>query len=163
MWLKALLVAYLAATPIPEADVEVSELSWLSGYWRGEGLGGQCEEIWSAPMGGTMMGTFRLVKDGAVEFYEMMILTREKAGLVMKLKHFTPELVGWEEKADTVTFELERLEPGKAFFEGLTIERDGDRLEVRVRIKYKGGEVRDEPFVFRRYEPEITETTPSGR
>ena len=51
----------------------LSKFEWLAGHWRGEGLGGQCEEIWSAPAAGTMVGSFRLMKDGEVSFYELMV------------------------------------------------------------------------------------------
>ena len=64
---SAILLSSLA--PAAGKDTHsVAELSWLAGHWRGEGLGGQCEEIWSAPQAGTMMGTFRLMKDGEVQF-----------------------------------------------------------------------------------------------
>ena len=149
---SAILLSSLA--PAAGEDTHsVAELSWLAGHWRGEGLGGQCEEIWSAPQAGTMMGTFRLMKDGEVQFYEFMVLTREAEGIVMKIKHFTPNLVGWEEKDDAVRFALEDLAPNRARFEGLTAVRTGDELEIKVLIHSDDGSVREEPFRFQRYQP----------
>lgn len=136
-----------------EATSSVDELAWLAGHWRGEGLGGECEEIWSAPMAGTMMGSFRLTKQGEVQFYELLVLTRDGDDIVMKVKHFTPEFVGWEEKEDAVTFVLEHVEPNRARFEGLTLERNGDELDVTLRMRRNDGSVEQEPFHFRRYEP----------
>jgi hypothetical protein len=144
---QTLMMVLLVSSPSPT----VEDLSWLAGHWRGEGLGGSCEEIWSEPLAGTMVGTFRLVEDGETRFYEMLVLAREETGLVMKVKHFAPDLVGWEEKEDFLRFELERVEPNRAHFEGLSMEREGDRLEIRV-IRYKGGEVREESIVLQRYE-----------
>lgn len=135
-----------------EVSHSVADLSWLAGHWRGEGLGGQCEEIWSAPQAGTMIGTFRMMKDGEIQFYEFMVITREATGVVMKLKHFTPALVGWEEKDDFVRFDLEELAPNRARFDGLIAVRTGDELEVTVKIHSDDGSVREEPFRFRRYE-----------
>jgi Domain of unknown function (DUF6265) len=145
-----LFVSFVAAVA-PRATV--SDFAWLAGHWRGEGLGGQCEEIWSEPLAGTMMGSFRLVKSDRVEFYEMMVLVPEGDGIALKVKHFTEGFTGWEEKNDSVSFVLESVDGRSARFRGLTMERDSDRLEVRVRIKHKDGTVRDEPFVFRRYDP----------
>ena len=47
----------------PASDVDVEDFAWLAGYWRGEGLGGVCEEIWSEPLAGSMIGLFRLVRN----------------------------------------------------------------------------------------------------
>jgi len=100
-----------------------------------------------------MMGTFRLMKDDEVQFYEFMVLTREAEGIVMKIKHFTPKLVGWEEKDEAVRFDLEDLEPDRARFEGLTAARTGDELEIKVLIHSDDGSLREEPFRFHRYNP----------
>ena len=136
-----------------EGSRSVSELAWLAGHWRGEGLGGICEEIWSAPMAGTMVGSFRLIKDGEVSFYELMVLTPEEDGIVLKVKHFTPEFVGWEEKEDAVRFVLEDVEPNHARFKGLTMVRDGRELEIKIRMRYDDGSTREEPIRLKRYEP----------
>jgi len=42
--------------------------------------------------------------------HEFMVLTREAEGIVMKIKHFTPNLVGWEEKDDAVVRSRPRTE-----------------------------------------------------
>jgi hypothetical protein len=153
-WFISGALSLMALAPAAgENTHSVDELSWIAGHWRGEGLGGECEEIWSAPSAGTMMGTFRLMKDGDIVFYEFMVLTREADGIVMKLKHFTPELSGWEEKDDMVRFPLESLEPNRASFEGLTMVRTGDELEVVVVLHGDDGSVREEPFRFHRYDP----------
>ena len=40
----------------------IDDFAWLAGHWRGEGLGGVCEEVWSQPLAGTMMGSCRLAE-----------------------------------------------------------------------------------------------------
>ena len=104
-------------------------------------------------MAGTMVGSFRLMKDGQVAFYELMVLTREAEGIVLKVKHFTPEFVGWEEKEDAVDFVLEDVEPHHARFKGLTMDRDGDGLEIKIRMRHNDGSVSWEPIQLRRYTP----------
>ena len=52
----------------------IEEVAWLAGNWKGEGFGGIVEECWTPSLGGTMMGMFRLVNDGVIKFYELMVL-----------------------------------------------------------------------------------------
>ncbi len=133
-----------AATPAASARVE--DMAWLAGHWRGEGLGGQVEEFWTEPQAGQMIGLFRLVKDGKLVFSEHMALVVEPSGaLVMKVKHFTPEFVGWEDKEGAVRFVFEEVTPGFARSKALTIRRDGDRLDFALRLR-RGEEVREEPI-----------------
>ena len=48
----------------PQATM--ADVEWIQGHWTGEALGGQVEEIWSPPLGDSMMGSFKLVHDGKV-------------------------------------------------------------------------------------------------
>src|SRR5690606_36146300 len=88
----------------------IDRVAWLAGRWVGEGLGGVSEEIWSPPAGGAMMGSYRLLKDGAPVFYEMFLLVEEKGTLILKVKHFAPDFTGWEEKSEFVDFPLVAIE-----------------------------------------------------
>jgi len=137
-----------------DAEPAVADLSWLAGHWRGEGFGGRCEEIWSEPLGGTMMGTFRLVQDGQVEFYEILVLGPEGDGIALKVKHFSSEFRAWEDADEAVVFPLQSVEGQTAVFDGLRIERIGDRLEIRLHMRSKDGSTRWESLRFDRYAPE---------
>ena len=86
-----------------------------------------------------MVGTFRLVKEGKVELYEIVLLDRDAEGFVMKVKHFSNDFAAWEEKADSVDFRLESVEENSATFKGLTFERDGDSLDIKLRMRSKDG------------------------
>ena len=130
----------------PRPAARIADVSWLAGYWRGEGLGGPCEEIWSLPAGDRMQGIFTLSREGKLVFSEAMTLVEEEGSLVLKVKHFTPEFVGWEEKEDYVTFPLVKLGEEKApggktaWFRGLTFRRKGaDELSVYI-VLTSGGE-----------------------
>ena len=151
MLLAALIVPFPVAPKADEASID--DFAWLAGHWRGEGFGGQVEEIWSQPLGGTMVGTFRLVKEGKVEFYEIVLLDRDAEGFVMKVKHFSNDFAAWEEKADSVDFRLESVEENSATFKGLTFERDGDSLDIKLRMRSKDGSTRWENLSFSAYRP----------
>ena len=45
---------------------ELNAIEWLAGYWQGEAFGGITEELWTPPLGGSMMGSFKLVVDGEI-------------------------------------------------------------------------------------------------
>jgi len=51
----------------PKATLE--DVAWISGYWKGEAFNGEVEEIWSSPLGNSMVATFKLVVDDEVKFY----------------------------------------------------------------------------------------------
>lgn len=129
----------------------VSSLAWLTGRWKGEGLGGSVEEAWAEPAGGAMVGYFRLVRDGKPVFYEIMTLLEVEGSVELRLKHVNPDMTGWEEKADFVTFRLVKLDGGAAYFSGLTFRRSGDRLEIYLALRNRtDNSVREEKFSMTR-------------
>jgi hypothetical protein len=92
------------------------------------------------------MGMFRSLKGGAVVFYEFLTLVEDGGSLVLKLKHFNPDLTGWEEKGESITFHLVKITPTEAFFDGLTFRRIGDRAQqifLAIRNR-KDGSIREE-------------------
>ncbi len=134
----------------PQADL--SSVSWLAGHWRGEAFNGIVEELWSPPLGGSMMGSFKLVADGMLQFYELETIAEENGTLILRLKHFNSNLTGWEEKDKTVDFRLVKVEEGKVFFDGFTIERVGDsEMNMYVRIQ-NGEEIEEVKFNYRKLE-----------
>ncbi|MGH8638085.1 MAG: DUF6265 family protein [Burkholderiales bacterium] len=130
----------------------IGDLVWLQGRWEGGGLGGTMEEVWSAPASGAMVGYFRLVRNGEPTFYEIMTLLEVDGSVEMRLKHVSPDMTGWEEKADFVTFRLVRHDSTGAYFEGLTFRRASpDRIDGFLAIGDRStGAVREEKFVYRR-------------
>lgn len=128
----------------------LDDMKWLVGHWRGTGLGGVSEEMWSEPAGGVMMGMYRLVVNGKPSFYEFLHLAEENGSVVMKLKHFNADLTGWEEKERFVTFRLVKLGPDAVYFDGLTMRRSVDRLQIFLAIRDKEGKVREEEFRMER-------------
>jgi len=150
-----LLLFGLPAAPSSPADsgralhaANSVDYAWLAGTWTGDGLGGISEEIWSEPSAdGTMFGMYRHSKeDGSVNFYELIVLDADG----MRLKHFTPRLVGWEPKEEHVSFDMVRLTPGKIEMESMTYELIApDSLEVRLEL-HRDGKVSTEVFRMKR-------------
>lgn len=135
----------------PPASIEQAE--WLVGDWVGTGIdGAEAAESWLPPSGDTMVGLFVQEKpDGGLMFTEHMYLAEEGGSLVLKLKHFNPDLTGWEEKDGMVRFRLLSIEPCAAYFSSLTYrcEAEGGLL-VAVRMKSEGDAVEELVFRFKR-------------
>ena len=121
----------------------LDQVSWIEGYWKGEAMGGQTEEIWSRPMGGSMMGSFKLVYEHEIQFYEIMTISEMDETLIMRLKHFHADLKGWEEKDQTVDFKLVKITPDKVFFDGLTFEKISE-TEMNVYVIFEDDGKRSE-------------------
>jgi hypothetical protein len=134
----------------PPATLE--QMRWFAGHWTGPGLGGFTEETWTAPAAGAMLGMFRLIKDGKPVFYEFLTLVEHDGSLLLRLKHFNPDLTGWEEKADSVKFRLLRTGPDEIAFDGLTFRREGaDKLRIFLAIRNRtDGSIREEMFELTR-------------
>jgi hypothetical protein len=140
-----------APASVPSPPAALSDISWFAGRWTGTGLGGRCEEMWTGPEGGSILGTFRLIRDGQVVFYEILTFQEQAGSLVLKLKHFNADLTGWEEKNDMVSFRLLKMERGAVYFDGLTFKRSGDSLEIFLAIRNRAdGTVREERFAMTR-------------
>jgi HEAT repeat protein len=94
----------------------VDNLTWLTGNWHGQRGEDVIDEHWSAPAAGMLMGMFRWLRGGEVWFYELIAVETEGEGLVFRIKHFYPGMKGWEEKDESVTFDLVSLGDGEAAF-----------------------------------------------
>ena len=136
--------------PENQPKATISQMAWLAGSWVGEGLGGHVEETWNAPSGGTMIGSFKLVHIDEPSIYEIELIVEEEESLVWKVKHFNRDFSAWEEKADFVSFALVKIEEGAAYFDGLTVMKDGeDGLKVFLTIS-REGVISEEALGFRR-------------
>jgi hypothetical protein len=140
--------AFLWAAPAPAATI--ADASWLAGRWVGEGLGGRIEEVWSPAEGGQMVGHFQLSVGGKPQFYEIMLLDVQPAGLRLRVKHFNPDFTAWEDKGGWHSFEPVSVAPNQIRFNGLSLEREGDALTMSVRLKQKDGSVAEHPIRLKR-------------
>lgn len=121
----------------PKATID--EASWIAGYWKGSAMGGVVEEIWSEPLSGTMMCTFKFAQNDKIIFYELETISEKEGSLLLQIKHFNADLTGWEEKGESVDFRLVKITPDKLFFDGLTFEKVSENeMNVYVVIEDEG-------------------------
>lgn len=143
-----------ASEGLEPPPASVADVAWIAGSWAARALGGRAEEVWAPPRNGNMMGMFRLLGDEGVRFFEILTISEEDGSIFLRLKHFHPDLRGWEEKDEDQRFPLVELEEDAAFFSGLTFQRSGpDRLDVYVASESPGGETRELAFAYTRQAP----------
>ena len=135
----------------PGADPPAARASvvwWLAGDWAGRGLGGISEEVWLCPAAGSLAGLYRGTRSGQVTFYEVMTVVEAAGSLALRLKHFAPDLRGWESPERAVEFPLVRTARSAAYFDGLTYRRTAEGLESWVVIGVGDGGTRPERFLY---------------
>ncbi|MEL0645580.1 DUF6265 family protein [Olleya sp. Ti.3.14] len=121
----------------PKANL--SQVSWIAGHWKGEAFSGITEEIWSPPLGDSMMFSFKLVNDGKVIFYELGGIRQVDDTLIFQLKHFGNDFKGWEEKDETIDAKLIKIDNNRAYFDQFTFERISDtEINIYVVIEENG-------------------------
>jgi hypothetical protein len=109
----------LTATAQVNQKFKISDLDFIAGNWKATSDWGDMDEIWSRPSGNCMMCTFRCVKDGKVVFYEFIVIEQNASDSVpvLRLRHFNPGSIGWEEKDKPYLYPLTSLNGQKAIFE----------------------------------------------
>ena len=138
----------------PLRTATLADVAFIAGQWEGTLEGGATEEWWTAPAGDNMMGSFRYVKDGKGVFYELLLIEQTPEGPVLRLLHFGPRLVGWEEKGGAYHYPLVELAPGRAVFERpdgqtrLVFHRTGPRAMTVTLEQVKEGRWTSEPFPY---------------
>lgn len=142
-------VAFLWAQPaIAQQSPTIRSVTWLVGSWQGEGIqGAPAVEVYSPAADGQLVGHFRqLNPDGSVMFYELITIAVRDGTLFYRLKHFNPDLTGWEEKTETREFALTYAGNDRWVSPALEIERQSrDRMRVTVRADDNG---RSQSLVF---------------
>lgn len=132
----------------------ICKASWLAGHWLSSGAGTLSEEIWAPPIHGTIMGSFRSIRDGRVAFYEIMLITEQEGSLALKLRHFQPDdLRGWEqENGVAAVHKLLAWDANALYFDGVTFESvRPDLLRVHLRVVDPASkQVSEKQFDYRR-------------
>lgn len=103
-----------------------------------------------------MLGMWRVVQSGRPQIFELLAVSEEPEGIVLRLRHFDPRLVAREDKESPVTLRLTAVQGARATFEGpsgasgplrltyhrtgartlaVTLERDGKKEEFRFEKK----------------------------
>ncbi|PIQ49112.1 MAG: hypothetical protein COW03_06125 [Cytophagales bacterium CG12_big_fil_rev_8_21_14_0_65_40_12] len=132
----------------PKANL--SQVAWIAGHWQGEAFGGITEEVWTAPLGNSMLGAFKLVVDNKVKFYEICQIAQESETIIFRLKHFDSKLIGWEEKDETQDFPLVKIEKNAVYFDNFTIKRISEDHIIFYVVMENNGKSEEVEFKYNR-------------
>ena len=98
---------------------------------------------------GHMIGTFRFWSEGKLVFSEFMNLVQEGNSFTLKLRHYNPDLSAWEEEGEWTEFRLVETGPNSVWFDGLTMIREGDVIQLHLALTEKGKEM-TESFTYQK-------------
>lgn len=143
-----ILACWLTISPSLAATID--DLAWLAGNWASEDGEPGSGELWTAPAGGTMLGSSRTVRDGQIAAYEFVII-RETADQGLEYVARPSGQVGAtftmvEMKGQRVVFE----NAGHDFPQRIIYQlSEGGRLDARIEGNLDG-EFRSVAFPLRR-------------
>jgi effector-binding domain-containing protein len=153
--------------PVMQRQEVERQIGLLAGRWIGGDESSFMEESWSPAQGGELLGTFRMQNGGHPAFYEFQTIELAPGGEApadsttpsvepprLRIKHFGPDLVGWEEKEEAKEFRLSTVVSNQLVWRTLEDERlvtltysfEGRQLEIVLRKT--GGERPDSESVF---------------
>ncbi|GLU57321.1 DUF6265 family protein [Dyadobacter frigoris] len=152
----ALLLLLSVTSYAQEFKASINDLAFMSGTWTMKHEWGDMEEFWGPPMGNSLISSYRCVKDGKVVFYEFVVIEQVENVPVMKLRHFNPGSIGWEDKNSPLEYPLVSLSKNKAVFEAkdkslrLIYQLTTGNLEVILEEKNKNNGMEKMVFAYKR-------------
>jgi hypothetical protein len=133
------------------AAATLGDFAWMAGRWTGDGLGAKLEEVYSPAAGGVMLGHFQATDERGAAFFELITFRQERGTVMLRLRHFDPDLHAWEEKERTVEFPLVAIDRNRFYFSGLTIERvSKDEVRHFILLKKDDGTLAEMQTHYRR-------------
>jgi len=100
---------------------------------------------------GIMLATYRHVSEEKNNFFELISISENKDGsLVMKLRHFNPDLTAWEDEEGQLVWEMKAISDSSVTFGPCTYTlTEPNKMEISL-IMNNDGKVETELFTFLR-------------
>ena len=127
------------------------KIAWITGDWVGDGFGGVSYESWTEPIAGIILCTYRHVSEGKNNFFELITVSEKEDGdLVMKLRHFNPDMNAWEDKEGQLVWEMTNITDSSVTFGPCTYTLVApDKMEIYL-VMNNDGKIETEVFHFDR-------------
>ncbi|UAL09259.1 DUF6265 family protein [Caulobacter segnis] len=107
------------------APCPLDALAWMEGSWLGRMPFGPVEIAHLPIAFGHMPGFVRATNADGVVFYEILTYVQAGDSVTLRVKHFTSQLHGWEDRDAFVARALVERAGDTFFFDGTTIRRTG--------------------------------------
>lgn len=146
----------------------ISDFAWLEGKWEGNWGPRLAEQVWLSPKGGELPGLFRVVENDKTLVLELFSLVENSDEIEMRIRHFTPSLVPWEQSAIAV-LRLTNLDATEAIFENASsgqpiretlIRIDADTYLLRTEISQAANNNQITEIRFQRVKPPVQVVPP---
>jgi len=116
----------------PRSEDPLQDLAWIAGDWTSVDADTTSEEHWTAPAGGTMLGTSRTVASGRTVFFEYLRIEADEQGIA-----YVASPLG---RCPPTRFPMVAHDAGSVRFENpehddpksIAYRRDGDTLTAEV-------------------------------
>jgi len=95
----------------------ISDIRFIEGSWKATAQDRTIDAVWSSPVGESMVGYVRVMKDGTPSLYELFAFEPSEEGLVALVRHFRPGMIALEEKDQPDHYTFLEAKVGRAYFE----------------------------------------------
>lgn len=123
---------FLMAVIMPAANAQsqqnpgkLADISFIEGHWKATTDNNSIEGVWLAPQGDNIVGFMRMMKDNKATLYEILAYEQSEQGLVSRVKHFKPGLLGQEEKDKSDQYNFVEAGKDRAIF-----QKQGEELRI---------------------------------
>lgn len=127
---RFLLVFVVLSASSSAADLEA--LAFMQGHWISPD-NNNAEEVWLAPKGGTMTGSFRWVIPKGPHVLEYIVIQQAGQEVILRFKHLRPDYTAWEQEPNT--YRLGEVAENRAVF-----VRTGDNDKIPERMIYSASD-----------------------
>jgi len=125
------------------APATLGDIAWLEGQWFGQMPNAVVDNVVMPARGGQMPSFVRAL-DGArndhIVFYEMTVFVEVGTSITQRVKHFTPELSGWEAQSAYIDRPLVAKDNTSLYFDGSTFTRTGPDSYTVYHLNRNNGE-----------------------
>ncbi|MCB0278857.1 MAG: hypothetical protein KDD94_05105 [Calditrichaeota bacterium] len=112
----------------------------MIGNWKSINRTVEIRETWFKPIGNTMTGLVRMVKDGQLFVTQLQTIFVNSDSVMLKLKHFDAKLAAWEEKDEWILFPVESVKENEIQFRGMTYsQNEKGQLIIAMHTEMKDG------------------------
>ena len=103
----------------------LADVSFIQGHWKATNDGRDVEGYWMAANGDNLVGMMRMMKGNKASMYEILAYEQGPQGLVSLVKHFSPGLIGQEEKDKQDRYNFVEASKDRAVF-----QKEGEALRI---------------------------------
>lgn len=129
---------------------KIDDFGWLFGRWTAELAKNKAEETWAPPMGGSMIGMYRMVSpEKGTTLIEIETLREIGETVELRFRHMNADLVAWEAIDDPIVMRLVKLTADEVIWETPTPDKPRKGYPTRQVWKRTG----DKEFAFEVYAP----------